>query len=86
MIPTLSFIGLDVLRDNIKYACIPVIIATAIFQALIIVIAAIIVINVLISANTWYIRLCHIFNICVLLYSIVIAYLYKHYFSRRDLL
>lgn len=86
MIPTFSFLGLNLMRDNIKYTCIPVIIATAIFQVLIVVIAAIIIINVLISANTWYIRLCHIFNICVLVYCILIAALYKHYFSRRDLL
>ena len=85
-IPYLSFGLAYILRDNIRYVLIPIMIATMIWQILITILAAIIIGHSMKSPNFWWIRLMHLCNLGVLVFSILIASCYRHYFSRRDLL
>ena len=86
MIPMIIFVWFGLLRDNLRFGCIPVIIATGIFQFLIFTLAMIVVVNCIICANNWIVRGAHIANIVVLVFSIIIASLYRNYYAKRDLL
>ena len=57
-----------------------------VFQMLICVLSAIVIVNCLISGNHWVVRFCHWMNLTVLAYSSAIALCYKYNYARRDLL
>lgn len=85
-IPAGIFLWFGLIRDNIRYTCIPVMIATVIFQVLITVLAVVIIVNCLISGNHWVVRFAHWVNLAVLAYSSMIALCYKYNYAKRDLL
>lgn len=87
-IPVLLFLCFTCLRDNIRYACIPVIIATLVFQVLIVIHALWVIAWVVFlwQASHYYVIVAHTYNIIVLLITLCIAALYRYFFAKRDLL
>lgn len=85
-IPAALFIWFGIIRDNIRYVCIPVMISTIVFQVLIFVLSLITIVHCLIAGNHWVIQLAHWVNIIVFSFSTVIAICYRRNFAARDLL
>lgn len=85
-VPTFSFMFMRLIRDNLRYVCIPLIVSTAIFYVMITVLSAICIVSSIISPSHWTKRLSHIINLSVLGYTIMIYFCYKFKYSKRDLL
>lgn len=84
--PLVLFLWFALLRDNIRYVCVPVMIATFVFFVLIISMGLWVIIYSLWASSHWYLIFMHSINIAVLIYSIVIASCYRYWFASRDML
>lgn len=52
-LPIMIFAVFGVLRDNLRYVCIPIMIATAIFLVIITVLSGITIVHSIIAPNHW---------------------------------
>lgn len=85
-VPVGFFIWFGILRDNIRYVCIPIMIATAVFNILVVAMSLWVIIVGLYSASHWWVSLMHAINISVLIFTASITAIYGYFLARKDLL
>lgn len=74
------------MNDNLRYALVPIMVGFVIFLVMVGILSAIVIVYAIIFANSMYIRIIHLINIGVLTFTILIAYLYRKEFAKKDLL
>jgi hypothetical protein len=85
-VPFILFILARVMNDNLRYVLVPIIVGFVIFLLMVGILSAIVIIEAIIFANSMYIRIIHLINIGVLLFTLGIARLYRTEFAKKDLL
>lgn len=85
-VPLIVFLLMNVMNDNLRYSLIPIIIGFVIFLLMVAILSIIIIVNAIIYANSQYIRIIHLINVGVLIFSIGVAGLYGEKFAKKDLL
>ena len=84
-IPIGCFSWFGVLRDNLRYVCIPIMIATAVFQIMIVLVSIVVLYYATTKASHWYVITAHWVNLLVLFFSLYAAICYYGCCSKRDL-
>lgn len=74
------------MNDNLRYALVPIIVGFVIFLLMVGILSTIVIIEAIIFANSMYIRIIHLINIGVLIFTVGVAYLYRKQFAKKDLL
>ena len=74
------------MNDNLRYALIPIMVAFVIFLLMVGILSVIVVVYAIIFANSMYIRIIHLINLGVLIFTIGVARLYRKEFAKKDLL
>ena len=76
-VPFIIFILARVMNDNLRYALVPIMVVFVIFLLMVGILSTIVIIEAIIFANSMYIRIIHLINIGVLIFTIGVARLYR---------
>jgi len=85
-VPFIIFILARIMNDNLRYVLVPIMVAFVIFLLMVGTLSVIVIVYAIIYANSMYIRIIHLINIGVLIFSIGVARLYRNQFAKKDLL
>jgi FlaA1/EpsC-like NDP-sugar epimerase len=87
-VPIFVFMWLRMLRDSMRYVCVPIIVACLVWQVLVVALAIDVNIKALFfgMAAHWWVILSQTLNLLVFLTAGAITLLYKKFYAKKDML
>ena len=85
-VPVTCFLIGAAFKDATRYAVIPCMITSLVFMVFALILSCIVILNVMLNGNSWFVKGCHFANWGVYLYVWMFNKIYHCKYAKRDLL